>query len=145
MFYPDLQDEAFASRFAIYHQRYSTNTFPTWWLAQPFRCLAHNGEINTLNGNQNWMKSHETRMARRHSASLPKTSSHVLPGALGHRRARRDFEVMVRSGRTAPTAKSMLVPEAWSKLATRRPPPAPHMYAYFHRSWNRGTAPPRSP
>jgi glutamate synthase (NADPH) large chain len=62
-FYPDLQDERFESAFAIYHQRYSTNTFPQWWLAQPFRMLAHNGEINTLKGNINWMKSHEIRMA----------------------------------------------------------------------------------
>ena len=61
-FYPDLLDERFVSRFAIYHQRYSTNTFPTWRLAQPFRMLAHNGEINTLRGNVNWMKSHETRL-----------------------------------------------------------------------------------
>ena len=60
-FYPDLLDERFTSRFAIFHQRYSTNTFPQWWLAQPFRVLAHNGEINTLMGNVNWMKSHETR------------------------------------------------------------------------------------
>ncbi len=64
-FYPDLLDERFVSSFAIYHQRYSTNTFPTWPLAQPFRILAHNGEINTLRGNINWMKSHETRMASR--------------------------------------------------------------------------------
>ena len=63
-FYPDLRDERFVSRFAIFHQRYSTNTFPDWRLAQPFRMLAHNGEINTLKGNINWMKSHEIRMAR---------------------------------------------------------------------------------
>ncbi|HXP97916.1 MAG TPA: glutamate synthase large subunit, partial [Telmatospirillum sp.] len=63
VFYPDLLDERFVSSFAIYHQRYSTNTFPTWRLAQPFRMLAHNGEINTLTGNLNWMKSHETRLA----------------------------------------------------------------------------------
>jgi len=62
-FYPDLRDDRFESAFAIYHQRYSTNTFPQWWLAQPFRMLAHNGEINTLKGNINWMKSHEIRMA----------------------------------------------------------------------------------
>src|SRR5690606_23377414 len=62
-FYPDLKDERFESSFAIYHQRYSTNTFPQWWLAQPFRMLAHNGEINTLKGNVNWMRSHEIRMA----------------------------------------------------------------------------------
>jgi len=61
-FYPDLQDERFISRFAIFHQRYSTNTFPSWDLAQPFRTLAHNGEINTLKGNINWMKIHEQEM-----------------------------------------------------------------------------------
>ena len=61
-FYPDLLDERFVSSFAIFHQRYSTNTFPTWKLAQPFRMLAHNGEINTLRGNVNWMKSHEARI-----------------------------------------------------------------------------------
>jgi glutamate synthase (NADPH/NADH) large chain len=61
-FYPDLLDERFVSNFAVYHQRYSTNTFPTWNLAQPFRVIAHNGEINTLKGNVNWMKAHETRM-----------------------------------------------------------------------------------
>ncbi|RYD46235.1 MAG: glutamate synthase large subunit, partial [Sphingomonadales bacterium] len=61
VFYPDLQDERFVSRVAIFHQRYSTNTFPQWWLAQPFRCLAHNGEINTIRGNKNWMKSHEIK------------------------------------------------------------------------------------
>ena len=62
-FYPDLQDKRFISRFAIFHQRYSTNTFPSWDLAQPFRALAHNGEINTLKGNINWMKVHEQEMS----------------------------------------------------------------------------------
>ena len=63
VFYPDLMDERFESAFVIYHQRYSTNTFTQWSLAQPFRMLAHNGEINTLKGNVNWMRSHEIRMA----------------------------------------------------------------------------------
>ena len=58
-FYPDLKDERFVSRFAIFHQRFSTNTAPSWDLAQPFRALAHNGEKNTLKGNINWMKVHE--------------------------------------------------------------------------------------
>ncbi|MDP3853036.1 MAG: glutamate synthase large subunit, partial [Phenylobacterium sp.] len=58
-FYPDLKDERFSAAVAIFHQRYSTNTFPEWRLAQPFRMLAHNGEINTVKGNINWMKSHE--------------------------------------------------------------------------------------
>src|SRR5690242_14714735 len=62
-FYPDLLDPRFVSRFAVYHQRYSTNTFPTWRLAQPFRMIAHHGEINTVHGNANWMKSHETRLS----------------------------------------------------------------------------------
>jgi glutamate synthase (NADPH/NADH) large chain len=62
-FYPDLRDARFVSPFAIFHQRYSTNTFPEWKLAQPFRMLAHNGEINTLKGNRNWMQSHEILMA----------------------------------------------------------------------------------
>ena len=61
-FFPDLLDTRFISSFAIYHQRYSTNTMPTWKLAQPFRVLAHNGEINTIRGNQNWMTCHEERM-----------------------------------------------------------------------------------
>ena len=74
-FYPDLLDERFVSRFAIYHQRYSTNTFPTWRLAQPFRMLAHNGEINTISGNTNWMKSHETRLSEPSLDPISRTSS----------------------------------------------------------------------
>ena len=61
-FYVDLKDERFISRFAIFHQRFSTNTAPSWDLAQPFRAVAHNGEINTLKGNTNWMKVHEQEM-----------------------------------------------------------------------------------
>ncbi len=79
-FYPDLMDERFVSRFAIYHQRYSTNTFPTWRLAQPFRTLAHNGEINTLSGNVNWMKSHETRLWRPGARSLHRRHQAGHPG-----------------------------------------------------------------
>jgi glutamate synthase (NADPH/NADH) large chain len=58
-FYPDLLDERFVSNFAIFHQRYSTNTFPFWHLAQPFRMMAHNGEINTIRGNRNLMRARE--------------------------------------------------------------------------------------
>ena len=75
-FYPDLKDERFISRAAIYHQRYSTNTFPQWWLAQPFRMLAHNGEINTLKANSNHMKSHEIKMA---SAAFGERADDVKP------------------------------------------------------------------
>jgi glutamate synthase (NADPH/NADH) large chain len=80
-FYPDLADERFTSNFALYHQRYSTNTFPNWWLAQPFRVIAHNGEINTLKGNVNWMKAHETRMAHEnYGANIQDLKPVIQPG-----------------------------------------------------------------
>ncbi|HKF72122.1 MAG TPA: glutamate synthase central domain-containing protein, partial [Stellaceae bacterium] len=112
-FYPDLLDERFVSSFAVYHQRYSTNTFPTWQLAQPFRILAHNGEINTLRGNINWMKSHETRMA---SETFGETIDDIKPviqvGGSDSAALDSVFEVVVRAGRALPMAKIMMVPEA---------------------------------
>jgi glutamate synthase (NADPH) large chain len=114
VFYPDLQDERFISRVAIFHQRYSTNTFPQWWLAQPFRCLAHNGEINTIRGNKNWMKAHEIRMASLAFGDASDEIKPVIPaGASDTAALDAVFEVIARSGRDAPTAKTMLVPEAW--------------------------------
>jgi glutamate synthase (NADPH/NADH) large chain len=110
-FYPDLLDTRFVSRFAIYHQRYSTNTFPTWRLAQPFRMLAHNGEINTVAGNVNWMKSHETRLA---AEGLNEFLDAVKPvvQAGGSDTASLDnvFELLVRAGRDAPMAKALMIP-----------------------------------
>ncbi|MEQ9189802.1 MAG: glutamate synthase large subunit [Alphaproteobacteria bacterium] len=114
-FYPDLLDERFESRFAIYHQRYSTNTFPTWRLAQPFRMLAHNGEINTLSGNINWMRSHEARMRSAvfgdHLADLKPV---IEPDASDSAALDNAFELLARAGRPAPMVKSVLIPEAWS-------------------------------
>ncbi|WP_184155078.1 glutamate synthase large subunit [Sphingobium lignivorans] len=114
VFYPDLTDERFESRVAIFHQRYSTNTFPQWWLAQPFRSLAHNGEINTIRGNKNWMKSHEIKMA---ALAFGEQSSDIKPvipaGASDTAALDAVFETLCRAGRDAPTAKLMLVPEAW--------------------------------
>ncbi len=110
-FYPDIADPRFVSRFAIYHQRYSTNTFPTWKLAQPFRMVAHNGEINTISGNVNWMKSHETRLA---APSLDPYLGDIKPvvQAGGSDTASFDnvFELLVRGGRDAPMAKALMVP-----------------------------------
>ncbi|MBC7142658.1 MAG: glutamate synthase large subunit, partial [Rhodobacteraceae bacterium] len=130
-FYPDLKDERFESAFAIYHQRYSTNTFPQWWLAQPFRMLAHNGEINTLKGNLNWMRSHEIRMA---STTFGEQAGDIKPivaqGSSDSAALDAVFEVLVRAGRSAPMAKTMLVPEAWSKSAVEMPKPWQDMYAY---------------
>jgi glutamate synthase (NADPH/NADH) large chain len=118
-FYPDLLDPRFTSRFAIYHQRYSTNTFPTWRLAQPFRMVAHNGEINTVTGNINWMKSHETRLA---SPALDPFMDDIKPviQAAGSDTATFDnvFELLCRAGRDAPMAKALMVPESITQNAT---------------------------
>ena len=113
VFYPDLRDQRFESRVAIFHQRYSTNTFPQWWLAQPFRCLAHNGEVNTIRGNKNWMLSHEIRMASIAFGGDSEDIKPVIPaGASDTAALDAVFEAICRSGRDAPTAKLMLVPEA---------------------------------
>ncbi|MBI1187940.1 MAG: glutamate synthase large subunit [Alphaproteobacteria bacterium] len=128
-FYPDLQDDRFVSAMAIFHQRYSTNTFPSWRAAQPFRMLAHNGEINTLKGNVNWMKSHEIRMA---SEALGERAADIKPiiqpGASDSAALDAVFEVLCRAGRSAPMAKTLLIPEAWQSRAM----PQSHraMYAY---------------
>ncbi|BAI70737.1 glutamate synthase (NADPH) large chain [Azospirillum sp. B510] len=118
-FYPDLTDDRFESSFAIYHQRYSTNTFPTWPLAQPFRMLAHNGEINTLKGNVNWMKAHETRMEHPvFGANMGDLKPVIGVGLSDSGALDSVFEVMVRAGRTAPMVKMMLVPQALTSSQT---------------------------
>ncbi len=129
-FYPDLLDPRFVSNFAIFHQRYSTNTFPTWKLAQPFRMLAHNGEINTVRGNVNWMKSHEIRMA---SEALGEFAEDVKPvvaaGSSDSAALDAVYELLVRAGRSAPMAKTLLIPEAWSSKP-HMPDELRAMYAY---------------
>jgi len=130
-FYPDLKDEKFISRAAIYHQRYSTNTFPQWWLAQPFRMLAHNGEINTLKANANHMKSHEIKMA---SAAFGKRAGDVKPviqkGSSDSAALDSVFELLVRAGRSAPMAKTLLIPEAYSKRGDLMPDSWRALYEY---------------
>ncbi|NBW08088.1 MAG: glutamate synthase large subunit [Caulobacteraceae bacterium] len=114
--YPDLLDPTFQSAYAIFHQRYSTNTFPEWRLAQPFRMLAHNGEINTLKGNLNWMRSHEIRMTAQAFGDHDEDVKPVVQAG-GSDSAALDnvFEVLVRAGRPAPMAKALLIPEAWAR------------------------------
>ena len=130
-FYPDLKDERFVSSVAIYHQRYSTNTFPQWWLAQPFRMLAHNGEINTVRGNTNWMKSHEIRMVNDafegHEADLKPV---ISSGSSDSAALDAVFEILVKAGRSAPMAKALLMPEAWSKRASIMSDEHAALYAY---------------
>ena len=114
-FYPDLRDPRFEAAVAIFHQRYSTNTFPEWRLAQPFRMLAHNGEINTLRGNANWMKSHEIRMAAGAFGQHQEDVKPVIqPGGSDSMALDNTFETLVRAGRPAPMVKAMLMPEAAS-------------------------------
>ena len=118
-FYPDLLDELFVSNFAIYHQRYSTNTFPAWPLAQPFRVLAHNGEINTLLGNVNWMKSHEIRFDDPiFGDNVEDIKPIIQPGSSDSAALDAVFETLVRTKRDLPEVKSMLIPEAWEKSET---------------------------
>lgn len=118
-FYPDLLDERFVSNFAIYHQRYSTNTFPTWNLAQPFRVIAHNGEINTLKGNVNWMNAHETRL---YSSVYGDRMADLKPviQAGGSDSAQLDnvFEVLTTHERPLPMVKCMLIPDVWDGRVT---------------------------
>ncbi|OJY68118.1 MAG: glutamate synthase subunit alpha [Sphingobium sp. 66-54] len=132
VFYPDLTDERFESRVAIFHQRYSTNTFPQWWLAQPFRALAHNGEINTIRGNQNWMRSHEIKMAALAFGEQSGDIKPVIPaGASDTAALDAVFETLCRAGRDAPTAKLMLVPEAWREDDPDLPETHRNMYEYL--------------
>ncbi len=129
-FYPDLLDERFVSNFAIFHQRYSTNTFPTWELAQPFRALAHNGEINTLKGNVNWMKSHEIRMVSEYFGDYGEDLKPVVQAGSSDSAALDSvFELLVRAGRDAPEVKTLLVPESWSNKSNV-PKAQQAMYAY---------------
>ena len=130
-FYLDLRDERFVSAFAIYHQRYSTNTFPQWALAQPFRQIAHNGEINTLRGNKNWMKSHEIRMVSETYGEHVDDIKPVIPDATSDSGALDAvWELLCKSGRPAPMAKAMLIPEAWSKRESVMPMAHRALYDY---------------
>ena len=115
IFYPDLLDEQFVSSFAVFHQRYSTNTWPSWRLAQPFRAIAHNGEINTLRGNVNWMRSHETRMFADVFGDYNEDLKPVIQsGSSDSAALDAVVEVLVQAGRKLPLVKTLLVPPAWS-------------------------------
>ena len=114
-FYLDLKDQRFISRYAIFHQRFSTNTAPSWSLAQPFRAIAHNGEINTYKGNKNWMKIHEQEMNSPLFDDLNNLKPVIRKGVSDSAALDNVFELLNKSGQPAPLAKLMLVPDAWSK------------------------------
>ena len=115
-YYPDLQDERAKTALALVHSRFSTNTFPSWELAHPYRLIAHNGEINTLRGNVNWMRARESQLASElFGADLPKVLPLVRPGGSDSATFDNVLELLVLAGRSLPHALMMMVPEAWEE------------------------------
>ena len=121
-FFPDLSDERFTSAIGLVHSRFSTNTFPSWPLAHPYRFIAHNGEINTVRGNRNWMKTRESQLA---SEFLGEDIERLLPicSPNGSDSASLDevIELLHLSGRSLPHAVLMLIPEAWENHPSMDP------------------------
>jgi len=113
-YYPDLADERVTTALAIVHQRYSTNTFPSWRLAQPFRMIAHNGEINTLRGNANRLQAAEKTMAcEALTDDMPQLFPILEPGGSDSACFDNAMELLVQAGRSAPHALMMMIPEAF--------------------------------
>ncbi|MEO6827739.1 MAG: glutamate synthase large subunit [Microbacteriaceae bacterium] len=112
-FYPDLSDHRFASRLALVHSRYSTNTFPSWPLAQPFRFIAHNGEINTIQGNRNWMRARQSQLHSDLLGDIAPLLPIVTPGGSDSASFDEVLELLSLSGRSLPHAMMMMIPEAW--------------------------------
>ena len=113
-FFPDLSDERFDSALALVHSRFSTNTFPSWPLAHPYRLIAHNGEINTVKGNRNWMRAREAQLA---SDLIPGDLSRLFPicteGGSDSASFDEALELLHLGGRSLPHAVLMMIPEAW--------------------------------
>ena len=115
-YFLDLKDESVESAICLVHSRYSTNTFPTWDLAQPFRFLAHNGEINTLRGNINWMKAREDLLkSKLFGRDIEKIKPVIVGGGSDSATIDNVFELLVLAGRSLPEAMMLLIPEAWEQ------------------------------
>ncbi len=113
-FYPDLKDPLFASAIALVHERFSTNTLGSWELAHPYRYIAHNGEINTIRGNVNWMRARESRLrSDLFGDDLEKLSPVIVPGQSDSAAFDNALELLHLAGRSLPHAVSMMIPEAW--------------------------------
>lgn len=118
-YYPELNDETMESAIALVHQRYSTNTFPSWDRAQPFRYLAHNGEINTLRGNVNWMNAREGILESEVlGEDIKKVYPIITPNGSDSSNLDNALELLVASGKSLAHAVSMLIPEAWQEHKT---------------------------
>jgi glutamate synthase domain-containing protein 2/glutamate synthase domain-containing protein 1/glutamate synthase domain-containing protein 3 len=113
-FYPDLEDLLFASAIALVHERFSTNTLGSWQLAHPYRYIAHNGEINTIKGNVNWMRARESRLrSELFGDDLGKLSPVIMPGQSDSAAFDNALELLHLAGRSLPHAVAMMMPEAW--------------------------------
>ena len=137
-FYPDLTDARMESTLALLHSRFSTNTFPSWPLAHPYRMLAHNGEINTVMGNRNWMRAREGTLSSPLFADpdgrnqLERTYPVCTPGASDTASFDEVLELLHLGGRSLPHAVLMMIPEAWENHA--RMPQDKHDFYEFHAS-----------
>src|SRR5215208_7230457 len=113
-YFPELRDERMVSALALVHSRFSTNTFPPWELAHPYRMIAHNGEINTLRGNVNWMRARESQLlSDKFGDDLEHVTPVVRPGGSDSATFDNVLELLVLSGRSLPHALMMMIPEAW--------------------------------
>ncbi len=131
-FYPDLTNPDYETAICVYHQRYSTNTFPTWPLAQPCRMMAHNGEINTVRGNRNWTKARESELqADFWGADVDLLKPIVQPGGSDSSSLDNVLEVISMSGRSPVHAMTMLVPPAWQ--SDKKMPPKLRAFFDYHR------------
>ena len=127
-FYPDLTDSDFVSSFAIYHQRYSTNTRPSWSLAQPFRLLAHNGEINTITSNRRWQGTKQNSWKR--DLGLPASLQLFEKGVSDSASLDNAYEIYLQRGYTPAAAMSCLVPPAWENDHTIAAPLRSFLHAH---------------
>ena len=114
-YFPDLTNSYFTSGLALVHSRFSTNTFPTWGLAQPFRLLAHNGEINTIRGNRGWMEARESVLSSPTLGDIREIRPIVQPGMSDSASLDNVLEFLIMSGLSLPHAMAMLVPESFNE------------------------------
>jgi glutamate synthase (NADPH/NADH) large chain len=131
-FYPDLVDGRFESALALVHSRFSTNTFPSWPLAHPYRMIAHNGEINTVMGNENWMRAREALLATPLVPGLERAYPICTPGASDTCRFDEALELLHLGGRSLPHSVLMMIPEAWENHESM--PADKRAFYQFHAS-----------
>ena len=133
-FFPDLSDERFASELALVHSRFSTNTFPSWPLAHPYRLIAHNGEINTVKGNRNWMRARESQISSDlFPGDLDRVFPICTPGASDSATFDEVLELLHLGGRSLPHAVLMMIPEAWENHESMDP--ARRAFYEFHSTF----------